>query len=121
MPGGSASKRKGSAFERDVVHFLVDHGFPYAERAYGAGRPDDVGDIDGVLGFCLEAKAHKQIDLAGFVDEATREAKNADSHRPPGAATYGAAVIKRRGKGTEQAYVVLELRDFARLVKEWQE
>lgn len=118
---GSASKRKGSAFERAVVGFLVNHGFPYAERAYGAGRPDDVGDIDGVIGFCLEAKAHKDIDLAGFVDEAVREARNADKHRPPGLATYGVAVVKRRNKGIEQSYVVMELRDFARLAKEWGE
>jgi hypothetical protein len=26
------SKRKGTQFETDVVRYLVDHGFPFAER-----------------------------------------------------------------------------------------
>ena len=48
---GRAMKAKGSAFERDVVAFLRDHGHPFAERHYGAGRPEDVGDIDGIPGW----------------------------------------------------------------------
>jgi Holliday junction resolvase len=109
MTGGSAPKRKGSQFERDVVHFLREHGFPDAERAYGAGRPEDVGDIAGVPGVTVECKATRSIDLAGFVDEVERERRHA---RQP----YGVVVAKRRNKGAAQSYVVMTLESFTRLV-----
>ena len=109
MTGGSAPKRKGSQFERDVVHYLQEHGFADCERAYGAGRPEDIGDVVGVPGVCIECKATRQIDLAGFVDEAERERINA---REP----YGVATVKRRGKSTGAAYVVMSLEAFTRLV-----
>jgi Holliday junction resolvase len=73
MPGGSAPKRRGSQFERDVVRYLREHGFADAERAFGAGRPCDIGDIVGVPGITIECKAARSIDLAGFVDEAECE------------------------------------------------
>jgi hypothetical protein len=109
MTGGSGAKRKGSAFERDVVHYLQEHGFVDAERAYGAGRPEDIGDIVGVPGITVECKAVRQIDLAGFVDEAERERVNAKQ-------PFGVAVVKRRGKATSAAYVVVSLEAFAQLM-----
>jgi Holliday junction resolvase len=109
MTGGSAPKRKGSTFERDVVHFLQEHGFPDAERAYGVGRPEDVGDVVGVPGITIECKATKSIDLARFVDEAESERLNA---RQP----FGVAIVKRRNKPTSAAYVVMALESFVRLV-----
>ena len=66
MTGGSAPKRKGSSFERDVVHYLQEHGFTDAERAYGAGRPEDIGDVVGIPGATIECKAAKSIDLASL-------------------------------------------------------
>jgi Holliday junction resolvase len=106
---GRAMKAKGSLFEREVCAYLRENGHPYAERHYGAGRPDDVGDIDGIVGWTIEAKAHKSIDLAGFVDEVERERVN-------GRRSFAAVVAKRRGKPTADAYVVLSLSTFARLV-----
>jgi hypothetical protein len=106
---GASMKAKGSAFEREVVRVLRGHGHPRAERAYGAGRPRDVGDVAGVSGFAVEVKAHRSIDLAGWCDEAAREATNV------GAGTVG-VVAKRRRRPAEDAYVVLRLADFAELV-----
>lgn len=74
-------KARGSAFEREVVAYLKANGFPHCERTYGAGRPDDVGDIDGIVGWTIEAKAHKSIDLAAFVDEAEAEVHRGRSER----------------------------------------
>ncbi len=112
MPsGGSAPKRKGSAYERDVVGYLRGHGFPEAERAYGAGRPDDVGDIANVPGVTMEVKNHNHIDLASFVDEAEHEAENA---RTP----YGVAVVKRRQRPVAESYVVMTLETFTRLLND---
>jgi hypothetical protein len=109
MTGGAASKRKGSQFERDVVTYLRGHGFRFAERSYGAGRPEDVGDIDGLPGFVLECKAHRSIDLAGWIDEAEHERLNA---RQP----FGVVIAKRRNKSTGDAYAVMTLETFSRLV-----
>jgi hypothetical protein len=111
VTGGAAPKRKGSQFERDVVAFLRDHGHPDAERAYGAGRPEDVGDVEGVEGFVIECKAVKAIDLAGWCDEAERERVNASQ-------PYGGVIAKRRGKAIGAAYVVLSLDAFARLLSD---
>ena len=107
----SAAARKGAQFERDVVTYLRDNGFPHVERAYGAGRPDDVGDLDGVPGWCFELKNHQRLDLAGWIGELTAEQANAR-------AEYGAVIVKRRGKPIGAAYVVMELEQLARLLKE---
>lgn len=107
----SPERRKGNDFETEIVKFLQSHGFPFAERAYGAGRPDDRGDIDGIPGWVLEAKCHKSLDLAGWANEAEAEAANA---RAP----WWAVIAKRRGKPVEMAYVVMSLRQFAELLAE---
>ena len=107
---GRAMKAKGSTFEREVVRVLHEHGHPHAERSYGAGRPRDVGDVAGIPGFVIEVKACRCFDLAGWLDEATREAANA------GEGAVGVVVAKRRGHGPEDAYAVLRLADFAELL-----
>jgi hypothetical protein len=107
----SKERRKGSTFEVAIVTYLREHGFPFAERAYGAGRPDDRGDIDGVPGWVLEAKCHREIDLAGWVTEATAEATNARSH-------FWAVIAKRRNRPVSDAYVIMSLSQFARLLAE---
>jgi len=106
---GRAMKAKGSAFEREVVAYLKANGFPYAERHYGAGRPDDVGDIDGIVGWTLECKAHKALDLAGWSDEAEAE-------RQHGRQRFAAVIAKRRNRPTADAYVIVSLSTFADLV-----
>lgn len=107
----SPERRKGSAFENEIVRYLRENGHPFAERAYGAGRPDDRGDIDGLPGWVLEAKCHKSLDLAGWANEAEAEAANA---RAP----WWAVIAKRRGKPVDSAYVVMPLSQFARLLAE---
>ncbi len=108
--GGRAMKAKGSAFEREVVAVLRERGHPHAARAYGAGRPRDVGDVSGVPGFAVEVKACRALDLAGWLDEAAREAANA------GPRTIPVVVAKRRGRGAADAYAVMKLGDWAGMV-----
>jgi Holliday junction resolvase len=107
----NTAKRKGDTFERDVVAYLREQGFPYVERAYGAGRPDDIGDIDGIPGWCIECKDHKTLRLAEWVDEVRREQAQAG-------AEFGVVVAKRRQRPIGQAYVVMELEQLVRLLKE---
>jgi Holliday junction resolvase len=105
----SPQARKGSTFERDVVSFLAGHGFPYAERHYGAGRPADVGDIDGIPGWTLECKNHRALELSAWMTEAECERVN-------GRQSFAAVVAKRRNKPVAQSYVVMSLGTFARLL-----
>lgn len=97
----SRSKRKGTAFEREVVDFLVATGHKAAERRALGGK-NDKGDVIGLPAWTLELKATKEIDLAGAVDEARVEAINAGT-------LFYAAVIKRRRQNVSEAYVVLPL------------
>lgn len=107
----NSQKRKGSAFERDVVSYLRANGHPYAERSYGAGRPDDVGDIDGLPGWTLELKNHRALELSAWITEAEREREN-------GRRRFAAVVFKRRNKPVGDAYVLLSLSTFAELLAE---
>ena len=107
----SPERRKGNGFELAIVSYLREHGFPFAERAYGAGRPDDRGDIDGVPGWVIEAKNHKSMDLAGWANEAAAEALNARAH-------WWCVIAKRRNRPVGDAYVVMPLSQFARLLAE---
>jgi Holliday junction resolvase len=104
-------KAKGSQWERDVAGYLRENGFPMADRRYGAGVQQDKGDLVGVPNFALECKNQAKIDLAGFIEEAIIEARNAN-------ARFGAVIIKRRRKATKDAYVVMTLEQFAVLIKE---
>ena len=89
----SAEKRKGDAFERDVVRVFNDHGFPYAERALGLGRHDDRGDVAGVPGFLIDAKNCARLELAVWIDEAINEAQ-----RTPSAHGWRCARADHRGE-----------------------
>ena len=76
MAGGSASKRKGTAWESQVVTYLRDHGQPYAERRALAGSSDK-GDVAGVPGVMIECKAEKTITLGAYADEVKTQTTNA--------------------------------------------
>ena len=104
----SAARRTGTAFETDVVRYLAAHGFPHAERRALRGNADR-GDVAGVAGWTLEAKACRALDLAGWAAEAETEARN-------GATPWSAVVIKRRGKGVAESYVVVSLQTFAQAI-----
>jgi hypothetical protein len=104
------AKARGSQWERDVVKFLNDNGFPLVERRYGAGNTLDKGDING-LAMVLECKNLKSITLSSIMDEL--EVEVANSHFD-----IGFAPIKRRGKGASEGYAVLPLKYMVRLLKQ---
>lgn len=85
------AKAKGSKAERDVVAYLIENGFPYAERRL-AGAQEDKGDIAGVNGVCIEVKDHKTMALSTWVEEMLLETKHAK-------AWTGVVWHKRKGKG----------------------
>lgn len=105
------NKNRGSQWERDVASYFRTHGFPQADRRYGAGIQFDKGDLVGIPDFAIECKNTRTIDLAQFVAEAVAEAINAR-------VKYGAAIIKRRQRPVKDAYVVMTLEQFTQLLQE---
>jgi len=101
-PVTSASARKGARWERELVAYLRAEGFD-AERAYGAGRPEDVGDIAGIPGVVLEAKSCRRFELSAWCDEAEREAANR------GDGSMGVVAVKAPGKPAAGSYLVVRL------------
>lgn len=105
------SKAKGTAWESAIVSFLQAQGWPYVERRALAGGKDR-GDIAGIPGVVIEAKAVKTIALGTFLDEADAEALN-------DGADFGVAWIKRRGKvWPGHGYVVMSGAAFVALLAE---
>jgi hypothetical protein len=102
--------RKGSSWEKTVSDYLNVRGFHYAERRAKRGV-NDAGDIAGIPGVMIEAKAVKTITLSDFMDEVRVEKANAHAH-------IGACVIKRRNHGVDRAYVVMEFKDWVDLIKD---
>jgi Holliday junction resolvase len=88
----SAAKAIGSKAERDVVTYLIENGYPYAERRL-AGAQEDKGDIAGVNGVCIEVKDHKSMALSGWIEELIVEIKHAK-------AWTGVVWHKRKGKSS---------------------
>jgi Holliday junction resolvase len=104
------SRDKGTAWESSIVNYLQQHGWPNAERRARRGN-HDAGDVAGVAGVCIEAKAEKRIALAEYVTETETERVNAN-------AALGVAWIKRPRKGSPaDAYVVMTGAQFVELIK----
>ena len=107
----SANKRKGTAWESQVVAYLRDRGWMHVERRALNGAKDR-GDVAGIPGLVVECKAASRHELAAWVDEAKTERDN-------DGAKYGVVWVKRRGKGTPRdAFVVMDGDTFADLLAE---
>jgi hypothetical protein len=105
------SKVKGNKYERDVADYLRDAGWPGMERIR-AGWTDDRGDLDGIIGFTVECKNHRSLDLAGWCAELDVEMRNAGN-------TVGAVIHKKRGTtDVGEHYATLPVRVLVQLLKE---
>lgn len=88
----SSSKRKGDRAELEVQGLLRDLlGVP-ARRALGAGRRDDVGDIDGVPDTVIQVVNWK--DVAKAVREKPIECEEQQGRA---GALFGATAVRIRG------------------------
>jgi hypothetical protein len=105
------AKAKGSQAERDTAALLQAAGFLGAEREYGAGRAEDVGDIRNVPRTVIEVKAEKAFNPSGWLAEAEVERQNAG-------ADYGIVIAKRPGKSMKDGYFLMRAEDGIALLKE---
>lgn len=79
------AKRKGDHFEREAVRSLVqvapDLVIAGARRKLGAGRHDDVGDIDAIAGVTIQVRALRDVSkaLRSAANDASKQGKNAQT------------------------------------------
>ncbi len=107
----SASKQKGTGWETSVVQYLRECGWPHAERRALSGAQDK-GDLLGIPGLVIEAKACVKHALAEWLDEATIERDNAN-------ARHGVVWFKRRGYTSPgRAFVLMDGETFTNLLAE---
>jgi len=110
----SKSKQKGTAWETECVRYLQSYTRTEFMRLPLVGTKD-VGDIRGLdlPEFVFECKNRKDAlsSLSQIMRETEQERLNAE-------APFAAAIVKRRNFGTGGAYVVMELHNFAQLIKE---
>jgi hypothetical protein len=101
-------KIAGTNWETAVVRFLMDHGYPRAERRALSGGLDK-GDIINAT-HTWECKAEKSIDLAGGIKETEQERINAGTE-------FGFLIIKRRQKPAGEAYAVMTLKQLCEILQ----
>jgi hypothetical protein len=107
----NAAKARGSQAERDVVALLRANGFNKADREFGAGRTDDVGDIRNIPRTTIEVKAEKAFNPSGWLAEAEAERINAGND-------YGLVIAKRPGRAMKDGYFIMRAEDGVRLLAE---
>jgi hypothetical protein len=103
------NKAKGSRWEADVRDYLTGQLGVRVERI-PAGAAADRGDLSGLNGLCVECKNVARLDFAGWVDEATTEARNVNADTLP------VVIAKRRNKSVEHGYVVMPVWAWAELL-----
>jgi hypothetical protein len=88
----NAAKRRGDEAERQAAAILSDElGYPI-RRKLGAGRPDDVGDLDGL--------PLTTVQVAAWADalRAVREKPlDAERQREAAGTTFAATMVRLRG------------------------
>lgn len=105
------SKRKGTAHETAVVGYLngLDIGTIVERRALAGAN--DKGDIAGLRGVVIEAKAVAEYDIPGFLRETQVERDNAG-------AWLGVCWMKLRGKANPaDCAVIMTGEQFGLLLK----
>jgi len=90
-----SSKRKGDLAEREAAQLIFDLlGVP-ARRKLGAGRMDDMGDIDGVPNTTVQvvSLADRSVMAVGVV----RKPREADAQARVAQTTFAATFLRVRG------------------------
>lgn len=112
----SKEKQKGTAFEQQVVDYLNSALETDTFHRLSLRGTQDEGDIWGLFAHnkrvVIEAKNHRRLALAEWLDEAEAERGNAD-------ALAGLVIHKRKGKGAAnfgETYVTMTLADLLALL-----
>lgn len=105
----NSAKNKGDRAELEVQALIRDlTGWP-ARRKLGAGRSDDVGDIDGVPDTTIQVASY--ADLTRAVRE---KVPACVSQQERAQTTHGATFLRRRGGGFLVVMTVEQWATYAR-------
>ncbi|QIG58512.1 RusA-like Holliday junction resolvase [Arthrobacter phage DrSierra] len=110
----SAAKSKGTAFETLIVKALAAFfggRFGLAPRRVAQEGFNDSGDIHGVSPFIIQAKAYKSWEDAIRLGLDGAEKQKSHAGEP-----YGVAFVKRPRRSIGDAYAVMTVATFARLL-----
>jgi len=105
----SANKQKGTRWEVKVCDYLRQQGFTETFRLAPGGELDP-GDVGGLPDWAIEVRDRAKHDLSRNVRDANQRAINKGSR-------WGCSIMKKRQHPVEDAYVVLDLRTFAEVLK----
>lgn len=106
---GNPNKDRGARWERALATYFQEAGFPEVDRIRGKGLRD-VGDLGGLRSFVIEAKDWTSPNFPEFIRQANTEANNAGK-------PFGVAIQKKRRAPVGDAFVVLDLDTFLRLLQ----
>ncbi|QNO12696.1 Holliday junction resolvase [Arthrobacter phage Snek] len=110
----SAAKSKGTAFETLIVRALTSFfggRFGLAPRRVAQEGFNDSGDIHGVSPFIIQAKAYKSWEEAIRLGLDGAEKQKSHAGEP-----FGVAFVKRPRRSIGDAYAVMTVATFARLL-----
>ena len=96
--------------KEDDIGLSYEVDLPDTQAARDLWTLIDRGDVSGIPGVCIEAKNTKTLDLAGWIDETTKETATAG-------AQVGFATFPRRNHATGKAYVLMTLDQVIELIK----
>jgi hypothetical protein len=68
------SRRKGAVGEREIAHYLRDHGYSEARRGQQFKGGADSPDVLGMKGFHIEVKRVERLDLNAAMEQSIRDA-----------------------------------------------
>lgn len=113
------AKRKGSQYERDVVHWLVAEGVTagrVGSAAASQGSHHQTYDLWADLPLTIECKNQKAMKLASWVDQSVEQAEagaEGDFQWLP-----GVVIHKRAGKGdVGEHYATMRVKDLLCLMR----
>ena len=104
---GSASRRKGAEWERQIVRLLRDYGWEAITSRAGRGGTQAGEDIITDMPLSVEAKNCKTIELARWLDQALDQSQGEPA----------VVMAKRRGKPPEHGYAVMRIDQLLELVR----
>ncbi len=110
----SPAKRKGDRAENEVVDLLNDYAENrwHVERAYGAGRPDDRGDLDGLPHCIAQVRNWRNVEAA---ERTALESVGAQLANAPLDYRYAVALVRHpRGRWV----VSMTVPNFVRMLRD---
>ena len=106
------SRAKGARFERTVAALFREEGYQDAHRtAQFRGNTGQAGDVEGVPGLHIEAKAQERMCLYDWIEQAVRDCAAGGGGNIP-------VVIHKQNN--KEVLVSMRWEDFASMYRAWE-